>query len=91
MFPDQGNDSVIGFVLCPIAKFSDKDIASLAFDQGHDAVVVGAAHDSIDLPVPFDAPCFNRRWSAIDHALSGEPPPGVVGVVSFSSSLRGLS
>ena len=91
MFAYQRDDSGIGFLLRAVTEIPDQHVARLTFYEGGDTVIVTTAHDGVDFPVAFDAPCFDGRWSGIDHAFSGESAARVVAVVSLTSFFRGLA
>ena len=82
--------SVQGF-FGSVLELADDEVAGLAFDQGHDAILGAMPHDVIDFPMADGASSLGDGWPFSDVALVGQAAPAIVGSVALSSLLGGLS
>ena len=87
---ERDHASVQGF-FGSVLELADDEIAGLAFDQGHDAILGAVPHDGIDFPMADGASRLGDGWPFGDVALAGQAAPAVVGAVALASLLGGLS
>ena len=91
VLPDESDSACTGLLLRPRPELTDEQVATLALDQAHDAMLAAGAHDGVDFPMAEGSARFNTVWSFADMSLAGEAAAAVIRAVALSALLSGAA